>query len=201
MSSTTTSATLLSRVRDPADQAAWREFETRYGDLIVHFCRRRGLQVFDAEDIRQIVLMRLANVLRAFHHDRARGRFRTFLGCIVRNEIARYFQRPIPATNGVDISADGQATAGEAAGDLMNDPWEREWACHHLRVALQKLRGTHDARSIAAFDRLLAGESVEAVARDMGLTTDAVHKIKQRVRDRLRELVAEQIQDEELPDA
>jgi len=199
MGSTTTSPTLLSRVRDPADDASWREFERRYGDLILRYCRRRGLQLFDAEDVRQMVLMRLATVLRGFQHEPARGRFRTFLGCVVQNEISRYFRRPNPLPGRVDINEMAEDDVADA--EQPDDQWDLEWTQHHLRMAMHQVRDSHDARTVDVFNRLLAGHLIEEVARDMEMTTDAVHKIKQRLRDRLRDLVAAQIRDEDQPHA
>ena len=46
-----TRASLLSRVRNVSDEGAWREFEALYHDLLVRFCRRRGLQEADASDV------------------------------------------------------------------------------------------------------------------------------------------------------
>lgn len=46
----TTSLTLLERLRNPDDSVAWREFDTRYRELIVWFVRRRGVEAADAED-------------------------------------------------------------------------------------------------------------------------------------------------------
>ena len=51
-----TRASLLIRLRRPADEAAWREFDAAYSELIVRYCRRLGLQLADAEDVRQLVL-------------------------------------------------------------------------------------------------------------------------------------------------
>ncbi|MCH9003397.1 MAG: hypothetical protein IIC02_12565 [Planctomycetes bacterium] len=47
------------------------------------------------------------------------------------------------------------------------------------------------------FDRLLAGDTVNTVAGDYQTTTQAVHKVKQRIRDRLKELIAAQVKDED----
>jgi RNA polymerase sigma-70 factor (ECF subfamily) len=58
----TTRASLLSRVRDVADEAAWREFQALYHDLLIRFCRRQGLQEADAADVVQTVM---ANLLRS----------------------------------------------------------------------------------------------------------------------------------------
>ena len=50
----------------------------------------------------------------------------------------------------------------------------------------------------------VSGEEIDldvAVARDFDTSTQAVHKVKQRIRDRLKHLIAEQIQAEESIDA
>ncbi|MHC4235156.1 MAG: sigma-70 family RNA polymerase sigma factor [Planctomycetota bacterium] len=194
----TTSPSLLSRVRDPADAAAWREFDARYGELILRYCRGRGLQHGDAEDLRQVVMVKLSKALPQFQYSPARGRFRSFLGQIVRNEVARYFSRPKAAGRGVDTS---EAVVQEATdAEQAEGQWGREWIHHHLRLAMQRVRQSHEPRSVEIFERLLAGDTVKAVATAFGVSTDAVHKIKQRIRDRLKEYVAAQIREEDDPD-
>ena len=47
------------------------------------------------------------------------------------------------------------------------------------------------------FERFLRGDSTDDIAASMGMTVAAVHKVKQRVRDKVRALVARQIEDEE----
>ncbi len=197
MSSSTTSATLLSRVRNPADKVAWREFDTRYGEMIVRYGRRCGLQHADAEDIRQIVMVRLSKALLAFNYSPVRGKFRSFVGRIVRNEVIRLLSRPNIASRRVD--SDGGASREPVNEEKRDRQWEREWADHHLRRAVARLRRTHEPRSIDVFEQLLAGQTVERVAADFKITTQAVHKVKQRIRNRLKELIAGQIREEDQP--
>ena len=64
----TTHPSLLLRVSDPQDQTAWAEFDQRYGELILRYCHRCGLQHSDAEDVRQIVLVSLVSALRNFEY-------------------------------------------------------------------------------------------------------------------------------------
>ncbi|MHC4416622.1 MAG: RNA polymerase sigma factor [Planctomycetota bacterium] len=199
MGSATTSPSLLSRVRDPADQAAWREFDARYGDLIVRYCRARGIQHTDAEDIRQMVMVKLSRALAGFRYSRRRGRFRTYLGRVTHNEMIRHLTRPSTASRRVNRGAREQAAA-DAADPEAEAQWEREWMHHHLRLALRRLRETGEPRRLEVFERLVAGETVEQVARAFGMTTQAVHKIKQRMRDRLKEMVAAQVRDEDEAD-
>ena len=197
MSSDATSPSLLSRVRNLADKAAWREFDAKYGDMIVRYGRRFGLQFADAEDIRQIVMVRLSRALPEFMYSRQRGKFRTFVGRIVRNEVFRFLGRPKLASRRVD--SDGGESSTQLDDVEADRQWEREWADHHLRLAMGRLRQRHEPRHIEVFEQLLAGETVDRVAAELDMTTHAVQKIKQRIRDRMKELIAAQIREEDLP--
>jgi RNA polymerase sigma-70 factor (ECF subfamily) len=193
----TTHPSLLARVRDPQDVEAWREFEARYRDLIRRYCRSRGLQEADAEDVSQLVLLALSRALASFAFDPARGRFRDYLGRVVHNAVVRHAARPRRPADLLDTAVlDALIGSVDAARD---ERWEREWMMHHYRLALEGERAEHSAETLAIFERLLAGESVAAVAESCAMTPDAVYKIRQRVRDSLRERIDRQVRDEDLP--
>lgn len=197
MATDTTRPSLLARVRDPADAAAWREFEARYRDLIRGYCRRRGLQTADAEDIGQMVLLAMVRGLQRFTFDPARGRFRDYLGRVVNNAIQQHVSRPKQAPALLDTSMlDALVVPENGAPD---EHWEAEWVQHHLRLAMRTVRSEFTPASLEVFELLLSGKSVEAVAETSGTTPEAVYKIRQRVRDRLRERTEAQIRDEEFP--
>src|SRR5262249_18936741 len=59
--------TLLERVqRFPADLEAWDEFVRRYQPMIRAWCRKRGLQSSDADDVAQDVLANLLTAMRGW---------------------------------------------------------------------------------------------------------------------------------------
>ena len=62
---------------------------------------------------------------------------------------------------------------------------------------MQTVRATFDPKSVQMFDRLLAGDGVKRLASEFQTTTQAVHKVKQRIRDRLKELIADQVKEED----
>ena len=192
--SPTTSPSLLERVRDPADAEAWREFDQRYGELIVRYAHRIGLQLTDAEDVRQNVLLKLAQALPEFRYDPSRGRFRHYLSRIARNEVFRHVR--CPGTKPVEVDTDARIASQEVAVPLPDATWEEEWIDHHLRLAMRIVRKSCDSQSLSIFERLLAGGNVEDVAREFGVSAAAVHKVKQRIRDRLKTLIETQIRDE-----
>ena len=193
-----TQPSLLSRVRDPANHAAWREFEAKYRDLILRFCRQRGLQQTDAEDVLQIVLANLVRSLPQFVYDPKRGRFRDYLYQAVRSGISRMKKRPKTLSAALDTSmlhaleADDESDA-EAL-------WHREWINHHFRLAMQSIRRTFESRSIDIFERSMRGESVAQLAQAFSTTEQAVHKVRQRIRARMQELITQQVREEEAVD-
>jgi hypothetical protein len=79
----------------------------------------------------------------------------------------------------------------------VDEMWEREWVRHHYRLAMQHIRAAFEPKSVQIFDRLLAGDRVDQLASDLQTTVQAVHKVKQRIRGRLKELIAEQIKQED----
>jgi len=193
-----TRRSLLLRVRDASDAAAWAEFEARYRELITRYARAKGIQPADADDICQAVMAKLCRSLRGFEYDPAKGRFRTYLNRAVRNEIAEQFSRP--NRNAGTVGLDETVIAADDAGEDADALWEREWENHHLRLALATVRETFDESSVTIFTRLLAGETTESLAEAFATTTQAVHKIKQRIRNRMHELIARQIAEEDKPE-
>ncbi|MGD9690234.1 MAG: RNA polymerase sigma factor [Phycisphaerales bacterium] len=193
-----TRSTLLSRLRDTDDQASWREFEARYRELIIRFCRARGGQLADAEDIAQAVFASLVRALPGFTYDRQRGRFRDYLFRCVRaaaSEHARAAARAGTPLEFAPASRDAETADPQAA-----TIWEREWMAHHYRLALAELERTFDASSVAVLRQSLSGQSPAAIAEALGLTPDAVYKARQRVRARVEEIIARQVVEEDALD-
>ena len=90
---TSTQATLLERIRDGADALAWDEFFGRYWPTIYGFARHRGCSEHTAEEIVQDVMLAVFQYRDVYRYDPARGRFRDWLGTVVRNKVAEYRRR------------------------------------------------------------------------------------------------------------
>jgi len=193
-----TSATrisLLARLRDACDAHAWFEFDRRYGPLILTYCRARGWQQSDAEDVRQLVMARLFRRMGSFEYRADAGGFRRYLRTVVRNEMARHAADHPQSLNGHEFDARSEPASDSHEEDAI---WEREWMHHHFRIAWQFVKQHSDEGSLEIFQRLLAGATPKQIAQSAGMTEAAVRKVKQRVSDRLRAAIAGQILDEEV---
>ena len=195
-----TRASLLSRVRSNGDPAAWAEFESRYRDLIYRFCLSRGLQHADAEDCAQAVLINLFRALPTFRYDRTKGRFRDYVYRCTRSVMSKFSDksRPVAARFVLDVDmAEVLTWNAPAAGDHLAQQWEQEWIAHHMRRAMDTVRAHVEPQTMQIFEACLAGRTTAEIARELSATEAAVTKARQRVRDRLETIIAEQVAEED----
>jgi RNA polymerase sigma factor (sigma-70 family) len=179
-----TQPSLLLRIRDAADEESWRTFVSIYAPLIYRFCRRRGLQDADAADVGQEVLAQVARSIRDFEYQPGRGRFRDWLGAVVRNKIARFLENKGRGVRGMQVDEPMEnLDAGEPDGE-----WVAEFHAHLLGAALGRIRDRFEPWTWSAFEGVwLQNRASSEVARDLALSIEAVYLAKSRVLKRLRE--------------
>jgi RNA polymerase sigma factor (sigma-70 family) len=174
-----TSASLLLRVRDPADSSAWAAFESLYGPLVRRSCRRRGLQEADAADVSQEVLVRVAKSIRGFDYAPERGKFRSWLGTITANEVRTFQTRSSRVPSAANDSDPAEPCEADPA-------WNAEFTEHVLAAACERIRGEFEAATWAAFEAVwMRSEPSVEVARRLGIAVHAVYVNKSRVLKRL----------------
>src|SRR6516165_6411049 len=116
-----TSATLLNNLRgNPIDQVAWATFVAHYEPRIRGWCRQRGLQTADANDVTQDVLLRLTRALPKFSYDASRT-FRGWLHLVTQHALADFFadRKRRPAESQGDDRARSLFEGAEARGELL----------------------------------------------------------------------------------
>lgn len=88
-----TSATLLQRIKDPKDQAAWYEFHQFYWQLIIGWAKMNGCSDALAQDVFQESMVNLIKNLPTFEYNQEKGYFRSYLKTIVIRRVRDAFRR------------------------------------------------------------------------------------------------------------
>ncbi|QDT54911.1 RNA polymerase sigma factor RpoE [Caulifigura coniformis] len=186
-----TRASLLIRVRNPADQAAWHEFVEIYWPVIHRLARRKGLQEADADDLAQQVLMSVAKTIEERPHDPGRAKFRTWLGRVVQNAALNALTRAKPDRPAGGDSHDAHvrnAVSREPDSQLMQLELRREvfrWAARQVEREFQA--DTWQAFWLTAVE----GRACDDAARKLKKGVGAVYAARSRVMKRLQEKIEE----------
>jgi RNA polymerase sigma-70 factor (ECF subfamily) len=183
-----TSLTLLERVQ-ARQPAAWERLVDLYAPLVLHWCRRGGLQHQDADDVFQEVFRSVAEHVNDFRRDRPGDSFRGWLRTITRHKVLDHFRRrqqQAVAAGGSDV----QRQLLEVPDPLGEDPdaAENELLTRQLHRALEDIRPEVEEKTWQAFWQVqIDNREPREVAAELGMTPAAVRKARYRVLERLRQ--------------
>lgn len=190
-----TRTSLLERVRDQNDLAAWSEFVALYRPLLLGYTKSRGVQACDAEDVVQEVFVALMRALPSFALDKARGRFRSWLWQVTMSKIRDRLRRE---------KSRGPVVTGPVQEPAVNpEEPDREWLTRHrqriLEYLLPQLKAQTQETTWTCFEEhILRGRSGVAVGAELGMKANTVCVNAARVLAKLRQRCAEY--EEELGD-
>jgi RNA polymerase sigma factor (sigma-70 family) len=186
------------------------------------FLRSRGYQPEAAQDLTQAFFTRLLEKHAIRHADPARGRFRSFLLASLKNFAANERDREIAGKRGGGVpivpleieTAEGRFQMEPPSDETPERVFDRRWALTLLDRVMSRLQAeTSRGGKSSQFDRLktyLTGDqpqlSYAQTASELGMSEGAVkvavHRLRKRFRDLVREEIAqtvsspEQIEDE-----
>jgi len=187
-SATPTGSVLLLLLGNPTDADCWNAFVDRYAPKIYGWCRQRGLQEADAEDVTQEVLAQLVQKLRTFTYDPHKGTFRGWLKTLTHHAWCDYVasrRRAGEGEGGPDVLA--RLEMLEAREDLLKALAE-VFDLELLAEAQARVQLQVSPRDWQLFQALaVEGRPGPAVARELRMTVSAVLMARSRVQKKLRQ--------------
>lgn len=192
MTTPETRPSLLLRVRDHDDQAAWDEFSEIYRPVIVRLAIIKGLQTADAEDLAQQVLVSVSRAIAQFEPDKDRARFRTWLQRISENAILNALTRGAPdRASGADEEQLLLRQRPDSSGQdsaLLKIEYRREvfaWAAKQIRNEFT------DETWMSFWLTSVDGVDVQSAGKQLGRSRGSVYASRSRVMKRLKQKVEE----------
>ena len=206
-----TSVTMIARIKNlgpGSDSAEWVRFWNSYSLAIRQFAALKGGEE-NADDIVMTVLGKLVEVLRSGRYSPEKGRFHSYLATMIVNEVHMAHRREQARAGGRKISIDAGADADGEGGarplaETLAAPAESPesidagWRQAVLRSAVDHVL---EKTALSERDRKVyrryaqEGADIADVAREFGLSRNAVSQIKSRIDKRIvavgRELVRE----------
>jgi RNA polymerase sigma-70 factor (ECF subfamily) len=211
----TTRWSLVAAAQDPAapeSRQALADLCAAYWYPVYAYVRRSGHDHHQAQDLTQAFFARLLEKNDLADADRTRGRFRSFLLTACQHFLANQHDYEKAKKRGGGRShvaldfedADHRYAREPAHDDTPERLFDRRWALDLLDRALTELRGEYEESGRGKlFDALkgtLTGgaEAYADLAQSLDMTEGAVkvavHRLRQRYRDRLRAAIAETVE-------
>lgn len=185
-----TRTSLILRLQDADDLAAWDEFAAIYGPVVFNVASSRGFQAADAENIVQEVLLAVSRSVANWLQREDRGSFRAWLLSIARNAAVDLIKQRATRSLGCDGSeARGYLANLPAPSDLSNAldlEYERkvfQWAAARVRESVAE--HTWNSFWLTAIEEL----SVEDAAAKLKTRPGNIYFARSRVMARIKELV------------
>jgi RNA polymerase sigma factor (sigma-70 family) len=175
---------------NPGDQVAWAAFVDRYGPQIHAWCLRWKLQEADAQDVTQMVLVKLIRHLPDFAYDPSRS-FRGWLRTLTVHSWNDFLGDQIRGVRGsADTVVADMLNTVEMRVDLVRH-LEETFDQELLELAKEEVSRRVEPHTWEAF-RLTAVEGVAAaeVAAQLGIRVATVYRARHVVQTMLRETLA-----------
>lgn len=193
-----TRASLILRLPNAADVAAWDEFVAVYRPLVFRAARRQGLQANDAEDLVQEVFSAVAKQIGGWLQRSDRGPFRAWLLRIARNIAVNLLTRKQHGATGYG-GDDSECPLAEIPDRTVEgtSQFDLDYRREVFRWAAEQVQQSVAEKTWLAFYLThVKGVSVADAARQLGTSVGNVYVVRSRIMNRLREL-AEEFEDRE----
>ena len=186
----TTKTTLISKLADGCE-IGWEEFEKTYRPLILSVASKQGVPPAECDDILQLVMLALFNNGNFNYSSEKHGKFRTYLGGIIRHKTVDYFRRKqtIPV-----LSVPENATVLPDFDTI----YLAEYRQYILNAAIDELRQKVAPEYFEAFQLCVLQEySDKKAAEILGEKSNTITVRKRRCKEILQKIISDLNRDDQ----
>jgi len=140
------------------------------------------LHTADCDDLVQEILLKLWGNLATY--DTGTGRFRSWLGRVVRNAAYDYFDSVKSRRALLETEREIAETIRSRPASDVEKLIEEEWMLYMTSYAMERMRGIFSGEAVNVFSLSLDGLSADEIAKKLNLTRDSVYTLKNRVKAR-----------------
>ena len=184
------------------DEISWEEFFYIYWPLVDNLGQKYGLPRDACKDLMQEVMLDLFKDGLLLRYDSSRGKFRTFLGVLVRHKVSDMLQGAshFSEFSVAEITKEPDSkripettwTKSPEEDDPFQKIFDEEYRNCLLSLALNELRNNVGAKTYAIFEMVvLQHRSPQDVARFLGINRAVIAVYCSRCRKKLRRIAAE----------
>lgn len=188
-----TRASLLFRLRDSQDHAAWVEFVSLYEPVAYRLLRRHGLQDADAREVLQELFLAVSRNIDRWDPSMERGSFRGWLRRVTRNLVINWLksrERRAQAIGGTDLQAMLEQLPADSGAETIE--FDQELRRSLFQRAAERVEREVQAATWQAFWKTsVEGTSIQDAANNLKMSVGAVRVAKCRVLAKLQIAVKE----------
>lgn len=186
-----TSESLILRLNNQQDSAAWSQFLAIYRPVVFRMAQRHGLQSADADDLTQRVFISVARKVSDWEPYSSDTRFRNWLGRIARNAIFNELTRAKPDRA---VGAGGQDRVLVEIPDCsdLESTIAIEARRQALHFAITSIEGEFSSLTWEMFRQAaIEGKPPQVVADTLRKSVGAVYIARCRIMQRIKEKIGE----------
>ncbi len=183
-----TRITLLAKLKQTDNDAAWLEFENIYGGFILSLILRMGIRKDDAVDISQAVLTKVWRKIDDFEYNENKGKFHNWLAAMIRNTVKDFLRAKknfITNRDSVEYQNDYQGIEQRVLPDIENLA-RKEWVLHITNLAWENIKDGISPTQQEVFKLVSKETPIREIAEKIGITEAFVRVCKARTFKKMR---------------
>jgi len=188
--------TLIYRAKNLNDEDAWRDISDYYRGFVYSILKKMMVNEGALDDLNQEVLISLMSKLKQY--DQSKGKFRSWLGKLVANQVKNYFRSNASETRKRNIYAEDLLSEELQNQDNLNVLIEKEWSDYITQKALDEIRESFKGKALDVFTLSLAGRSVVEIEQLTQLKPSSIYTLRNRVKAAMVSTIKRIIDDYEL---